>query len=175
MKTRMWPLLAAVFAVAGCNGKQDDAAGVAPGDRDFVRSATQAHLAEVDAGKLALKRAENTDVKRFGQHMIDDHRQANADLADLAGTKNIRVPDEPDAEQQKLLARLSDLSGPGFDRQYMAAMVDEHAKVVAQFEAHSMLTGDLQIRAFADKTLPMLRRHLTMARDVYAKVGGPLN
>jgi putative membrane protein len=174
MKTRLWLLLGGVLAVAGCDGKQDDTA-VAPADRDFVKAATQANLAEVDAGKLGLKRAENTDVKRFAQHMIDDHRQANRDLADLAGKKGIRVPDEPDADQQKETARLSEVTGAAFDRQYMSAMVDDHGKAVALFESHSMLTGDLEVRAFADQSLPMLRRHLTMARDVYAKVGGPLN
>jgi len=172
MKTKIWLLIGAVLSVAGCNGRRDDAAKVSSADRDFVTAATQANFSESDLGRLAKKKAENTDVKRFGQHMINDHDVANAELGNLAGKKGIPVPKEADADQQKTAARLSELEGAAFDRRYMEVMVDDHLKAVALFELRSLQTGDAEIKAFAEKSLPMLRRHLTMARDVFSKVGG---
>jgi predicted outer membrane protein len=52
----------------------------APGtvaDRDFVIKAATGNLVEVKLGEIAQQKASASDVKQFGQHMVDDHGKAN--------------------------------------------------------------------------------------------------
>ena len=74
------------------------------------------------------------------------------------------------SEEQKRADKLSKLSGADFDRAYMKDMVEDHVKDVAMFEKEAKNGKDADVKAFADKTLPTLREHLQMARDVNAKV-----
>lgn len=145
------------------------------GDAAFVNMTAQANLAEIDAGRLAVKKASNPDVKRFAQRMIDDHTQANSELSDLAHKKGFDMPTQADEAHQKDAARLADMNGAEFDRSYMAAMVSDHQKVVSMFEKYSGEATDPDVRAFARKMLPTLRDHLKMARELSGKLAGSSN
>jgi putative membrane protein len=173
-----------VLAALGCGRQEDSSMSAArnipegpyynfnPADRDFVHEAAEANLAELDASRLALRKAILAEVKTFAQHMIDDHTKVGADLNDLANKKGITLPAETDADHKMEAARLADLSGVEFDRAYIAAMVSDHAKAVSLFEEEPMKGRDADVRAFAVKTLPTLGHHLQMARDLRVKLGG---
>jgi len=47
----------------------------------------------------------------------------------------------------------------------MDAMVKDHTKDVSAFTKESQSGKDPEVKAFAEKTLPTLKNHLTMARD----------
>jgi putative membrane protein len=76
------------------------------------------------------------------------------------------------SDGQKMADKLSKLSGADFDRAYMKHMVDDHVKDVAMFEKEAKNGKDADLKAWANKTLPTLREHLQMARDVDMKVSG---
>lgn len=145
------------------------------GDSTFVTMTAQANLAEVDAGRLAVKKTSNAEVKRFAQHMIDDHTQANAELSDLAHKKGFDLPTQADEAHQKDAARLAGMSGADFDRSYMMMMVNDHQKAVAMFEKYAAEASDPDVRAFAKKMLPTLQDHLKMARELSGKLVGSSN
>jgi putative membrane protein len=65
--------------------------------------------------------------------------------------------------------KLSRLSGADFDREYMRMMVKDHAKKVEMFEREATKGKDPDVKAWAAKTLPTVREHLQMARDLNAK------
>lgn len=153
--------------------KNQSAEGGGAPDAAFLSMAAQANLAEVAMGRLAVEKTENAEIKKFGQHMIDDHTAANAELMDLAQKKEITVPGKPDAADEKTLTRLAGMSGADFDRTYVTLMVQDHVKAVALFETYSKEANDPEIRTFAQKTLPVLREHLKMARDLAVKVAAP--
>lgn len=51
---------------------------------DFVDAATEAGIAEVVTGKLALDKSKDPQIKTFAQQMVTDHTQANQKLGDIA-------------------------------------------------------------------------------------------
>ena len=61
-------------------------------DRLFSRAAAAGSMAEVEAGKLAARTTSNPAVRQFGEHMVQDHLQANKHLADLAAAARISLP-----------------------------------------------------------------------------------
>jgi putative membrane protein len=140
-------------------------------DRQFVMEAARGGMAEVKLGELATKKAASDDVKQFGQHMVQDHSKANAELKQLADKKGWTLPADVGPKHKAVMDRLSGLSGSAFDRAYMTEMVRDHEKTVALFERETKNGKDEDLRSWAEKTLPTLRHHLTMARETAGKVG----
>jgi len=148
------------------------ARGVPPrhDDRAFVMEAGPGGLTEVELGRLAAQKGQSADVKRFGQRMVSDHSKANAELKKLAATKGITLPAEMNAEQKAERDKLAKLSGPEFDREYMALMVEDHDKDVAAFQEEAKDGSDPEIKSFAAKTLPTLQEHQRMSKEIKAKL-----
>jgi len=159
-------LLAAAWTCAG-----QAARGADNPDQPFVTEAAQGGMSEVELGRLATKQAKSKAVKAFGQHMIGDHSKANDELKQLAAKKKWDLPNDVGAENKATMDRLSKLSGEAFDKAYMSDMVEDHVKDVSAFEKESKSAKDPDLKAWAGKTLPTLRHHLSMARETAAKVG----
>jgi len=73
------------------------------------------------------------------------------------------------------MERLSKLKGADFDHEYVTAMVADHEKDVAAFENAVKGGVDADVKAFAAKTLPTLKTHLQMIRDISSKMGHKAN
>lgn len=108
---------------------------VSRGDQDFVHDVAIAGSAEVELGKMAVERAANAQVKKFGQMMIDDHTKAGESLKAVASQYNIAVPAVLDDKHRDLRDKLAKLQGADFDREYMSAMVDGHEGVADKLES----------------------------------------
>jgi putative membrane protein len=139
-------------------------------DRAFVNKAVSGGVAEVEFGRIAVQRAARPSVRSFAERMITDHGRGNAELATLARTKGIDVPTTLEPSDQAMRDRLSGLSGADFDRAYMSDIVRDHTEDVALFERAAEISADPDIRAWAARSLPMLRDHLTLARQVNSEV-----
>jgi putative membrane protein len=140
-------------------------------DKTFVTKAAQGGMAEVELGKLAADKGSSSEVKQFGQKMVDDHSKANDQLKSLAANKNITLPAAMTAKDKALAARLSKLSGAAFDRAYMRAMVTDHQQDVNEFKMESKSGADPDVKSWASNTLPTLETHLKMAQDANRAVG----
>jgi len=145
---------------------------LATSDRKFLAEAAGGGLAEVELGRLAAEKASNPDVKAFGQHMVDDHSKVNEELKRLADSKGAPVPSALPAKEAQLKKKLSGLSGAAFDRAYVDAMVKDHKEDVAAFEKQSTTAHDPDVAAFASKTLPTLREHLTRVEGISRSMKG---
>jgi len=166
-------LMTVALSAQGQPTEKPHAAGstLAATDRTFLMTAGQGGHAEVELANLATKKASNAEVKTLAQQLARDHSANNKELKSLAAAKHVNVPDSMDAEHRQLETRLQKLSGASFDKDYTTAMVDGHKKMIALFE-EAANSSDAQIKAFADKTLPTLREHLTHAQKAQAAVGG---
>jgi putative membrane protein len=142
----------------------------AAADGDFMTKAAQGGMAEVALGNMASTKAANADVKAFGKKMIEDHTKANGELKAIATKKGVTLPTDVNAEQKATAERLSKLSGAEFDKEYVAVQVADHEKTVALFETEAKSGADAETKAFAEKTLPTLRMHLQMIKDMQGKM-----
>jgi len=135
---------------------------------NFWTKAAQGGMAEVELGKLALQKAQNADVKKFAQMMITDHSKANDELKTLAAKKNIVLPTDL-GSHQSTLDELGKRTGAEFDKAYVDEMVDDHEKDVDMFDDNTD-NSDADIKAFATKTLPTLKKHLEMIKGIQSKM-----
>lgn len=136
----------------------------------FLTEAAQGGMAEVELGKLASQKAQNAEVKKFGQMMVTDHTAANNELKTLAGKKNVTVPTDIGAKHKSDMDSMSKLSGAEFDKEYVEMMVDDHEEDVSKFQKQADSATDPDVKAFAMKTLPTLKKHLEAIKAIQAKM-----
>jgi putative membrane protein len=141
-------------------------------DPQFVMLASAGGMAEVNMGNLAVKQASSADVKKFAQQMITDHTKANRELLALANRKRLKAASAMDAEHRQMRDRLAKMSGAEFDREYMAGQVKDHVDTVALFEKQARDGQDADLKKWATDTLPHLREHLRMAREIHGRLTG---
>ena len=149
-------------------------ASVVRADRDFLEKAAHAGHAEVEASKLAQAKASNADVKSFAGKMVDDHAKAADELKQLASSKGVKLPDGPTVADRAKLKMLATAEGERFDKRYAETFgVKAHEDTVKLFQNAAGKAQDSDIKAFAEKTLPKLQEHLTMAKSMHAAVDPP--
>lgn len=185
MKKFLMPLMAIslMFAVA-CNSpetkdskevaeeaneQKEDTSKVAAkveDDNEFMVEAASGGLMEVELGRLAATNAASAKVKEFGRTMVTDHTKANQELIALAAKKSITIPSTPGEAHQKHINELKEKKGAEFDKAYMSMMVTDHEEDVENFQEAVNDGKDADIKAFATKTLPILKQHHQMAKTI---------
>ena len=165
-------LLTPVFAQTTTNnGSGGNSMTGTAKDKKFLMTAAQGGLAEIQLGQLATQKSNNDQVKQFGQQMVTDHTQLNAEMKPIAESMGVQVPTSPSPKDQAEATKLSALSGDAFDKAYIAYMVKDHEKDVREFKAESASTQNQTLKAAVDKGLTVIEGHLQMA-DNLAKSNG---
>jgi putative membrane protein len=134
--------------------KTEKSSKVSSADKKFVQEAAKGGMMEVDWGKAASSRAQNADVKQFGQRMVTDHSKANNELKSIASKKGISIPKDESNVNFKT------------DAAYMSMMVKDHEKDLAEFQKQAKSGSDPDLKAFADKTSKIIEHHLAEARRI---------
>lgn len=136
-------------------------------DTNALKDMAQANMAEVEAGKMALERAQDPQVKQFAQMMVDDHTTGLKEVQTVADAKGVKLPTEPDMSHKAEAKSLAKLSGADFDRQYMSkAGVGDHRKVHDKLQKVSKNAKDSDVKDLAAKMLPVVDRHLEKAQGM---------
>jgi putative membrane protein len=138
-------------------------------DRLFGQIAAVGGLAELDLGNLAADKATNPKVTKFAKRMVADYEKANDQLKSIAQKSNIQLSTNSDGERNKTCVYLDKLTGPQFDRAYVANQTVEHQKT-AQLLAWEIGQEDAEMQRFASETLPIVLKHLRLARDLAAEI-----
>jgi len=146
----------------------DDGKGLT--DNEFVMKVAASGKAEVAIGKIGQEKGKNADVKRFADRVVKDHTKANEELMAAAKDAGISVSEKP-ADQDEHVKQFRDASEKNFDKEFADHMVQSHTKGVELFTKASKELKNEKLRSFAEKTLPTLKEHLQIAKDLQAKFG----
>lgn len=118
----------ALLAIAGPAGAQ------APSDAQIAHIAYTAGQIDVAAGRQALQRSHNSQVRAFAQTMVRDHAAVNRQAVALVTRLHVTPQANPTSaalsgQAAATLRRLASLSGAAFDRAYVANEVAYHRTV----------------------------------------------
>lgn len=140
-------------------------ADISKKDHEFLNKAAVGGLYEVAAGKLAQEKAATQGVKSYAATLVKDHDAANEELKSLAGSKGVTLPTALPAARQSRLDKLS--KAKNFDKEFVKEIgLDDHKTDIALFERASKSADDGDIKAFATKTLPVLKTHHEQANGL---------
>lgn len=145
------------------------AAPLLPDDVDFLVTAWQFGLVQVRAAESAVGKSSRRDVRSLAEQGALGESLANDRLHTLAADKGVPLPEEIDRAHRALLGALEPLIGAAFDAEYVRdAGIIAHEQAVALFE-RARDSADLDVRRFAEETLPVLRQQLEHARRIEAE------
>jgi putative membrane protein len=150
---------------AGMSGTSS-AMQLSAAEQAFIIDAAQGGMAEVEFGRLAESRGASPQVRDFGRMMVQQHTQANSELIAIAQRLGVTPPTSLQPSAQAAQMRLQAAQGQDFDRQYVEQQAAGHLgqRVLFQFAANNAQSPDL--RSFAQKTLPVIERHIDQLRTI---------
>ncbi len=180
MKRIVYLVLVSFFMFAATSALAADKEKMAPSAEKkadspaikFMKKAAIGGMLEVQMGKIATEKATDPQVKAFGERMVKDHSAANEKLRSIAQAKGVKLPAALNEKHKKQVEKFKKMKGSDFDREYMAAMVKDHEKDVKEFDKNAQSLTDPEVKQFAQDTLPTLKEHLQMAKDIHKKLGG---
>ncbi len=140
-------------------------------DRNFITTAAQANLAEIQTAKMVEQKTTDPAVKDFASRMITDHMQANQQLSKVADRAGVQLPTKPSTAELGQKDELQQLSGAKLNDAYIHAQLQDHKQVISEFEQEIDHGQDHAVKEFAEQTLPTLQDHIRIAEDVSGKMG----
>jgi putative membrane protein len=156
---------------ASRSGKADGKGQLSSADAKKLEAIARADMAEVAAGKVGVSKAQSAEVKKFAQHMVDEHSKMVDEGGKLAKSKGVEPPSGPDRKHQDALKKLEGLSGDKFDREFMAQMVKDHNDALKLVKETAKDAKDSDLKAMAQKAAPKVEEHLKMAQQISGKPG----
>jgi putative membrane protein len=138
----------------------------------FIKEAHNAGMTEIKAGTLAQSKSNNPRVINFAKMMVTDHNNSGNELKQIADAKYVNHKPGDDTlsvEHSQMINSLSTLSGAEFDKAYMQMMVADHGKVVELYQS-IIRNRNSTIRNFAEKNIPILKKHLDSAKAINASL-----
>ena len=164
--TAAQPTAPAVQAGAGTRDKataKDDK--IARGDRKFIEEAASSGMFEVQVAQLAAAKATDPAVKSFASMLVNHHTAANNALVQIANARSVELPAAPKRALRRDIEKLGKKNGAEFDRDFVREVgIKAHEKDIKLFEKARKDVKDAELRAFIDKTLPVLHDHLAQAQ-----------
>ncbi|MEY2538365.1 MAG: putative rane protein [Verrucomicrobiota bacterium] len=127
-------------------------------DKNFMINAAKGGMMEVDGGKMAAQKAQDAEVKKFGNRMVNDHSKANDELRAIATRKGMGLPNTQPGMSWKS------------DKKYMDVMVKDHVADLAEFRQEAKSGSDPDVKRFADKTSTVIEKHLALAKEIDGKL-----
>lgn len=141
-------------------------ASVTENDSKFMVEAADGGMAEVQMGEIASREGVDKRVREFGEMMQKDHTMANDELKKLAKDKNVTLPASISEDNMQNKHKLMQKTGKDFDKTYINMMVDDHEKDVKEFKDAANKCNDADVKAWAEKTLPVLQKHLDSVKAI---------
>ncbi|MGP3965798.1 DUF4142 domain-containing protein [Nonomuraea sp. 3N208] len=133
-------------------------------DRAYLRQAHRGHLAEIAAGRAALRESRDRGVRAIAWRLIRDHRRLDARLRSVADRLDVRIPDAPSAEQRAALRAVTARSGHRFDRAWLRLQADAHYRSLRLAQVELRLGHSEWVKDLARDSAPVIRHHLRMIR-----------
>ena len=143
-----------------------------PTDPQIAHIAYTADQLDIEAGKLALDKSKNQDVRAFAQRMVGDHTAVNDQALALLKKLNVTPEDNPtsqsltqaqDAERKKLAG----LDGAAFDKAYVDNEVAYH-KAVDDAVSKTLIPSaqNAELKTLLQNDLKLFEAHLAHAEQL---------
>ena len=144
-----------------------------PASGDFATAATQSDQFEIVEAQTVLAQSADMRIRAFAQEMMDDHTATSRRLRQaMISSGMTALPTGLSGDQQKMLGALQSLRGSDFDRTYAKQQVLAHDQALVVERSYATDGSDAQLRSAAQSAVPVIERHLDMARQMRATLGG---
>ena len=139
-------------------------------------------MLEVKAGKLALEKSGDAGVKSFGKMLVDEHGADARMILSLVGKRGQTLPDRKPVTEadkadlqlaQQTMARLAELGGKAFDREFLRAQVAMHDKTLAKLDREiAMIKDNADLVSMLRNNATVIVKHRDHAQTLLGQRAG---
>jgi len=176
---RMLTYATLLTLLAGCaNASNTESTTNEPGltDANIAAIVVGANNIDISAGKIALERSSNPEVKKFAQTMITDHTavlNAAVELVTRLGVTPVNndLVAVLSKQSQEHEANLKTLSGAAFDKTYIDHEVAYHEAVIGVIK-NQLIPGaqNQELKDTLISVLPAFDAHLKHCQMIQSKL-----
>jgi predicted outer membrane protein len=120
----------------------------------------EANRFEIGAGRLALVRSRDADIRQMARDVVRDHAWLDADLRLEAGDLGLALTNTLTADQQATLRDLRHLRGLAFDNEWVDAQIVAHDDALAMIDDFVTTGCDQGILDLVEESRVVVAYHL---------------
>jgi putative membrane protein len=136
---------------------------------NYVAWAWDSNNYEIDAAKVAVRKATRPDVKSYAQQMLDSHETMLKSLqASLKNPSREYVPPTTRLSPGNvaLIKQLEDAPAASFDNLYLTQQITAHQKAWSLNKGFANVGQDDALKAVATTNVPMIEQHFAEAKGL---------
>lgn len=139
--------------------------------QNFVLYATNADLFQAEASKIAVQRAQSSEVKVYAQQMASQHATATSKL-NMAARQAGVTPATPvlTVHMQQKLAELRNASTTSFDERYITLLQEAQERELRLHNAYVRGGDNATLRTASTDTAKMVAQHLAETRRISTSI-----
>jgi predicted outer membrane protein len=129
-------------------------------DRELIIRVRYAGLWEIPAGQLAVDKGADARVREIGAFIRDEHIDLDAATVEVAAQLGVEIPDEPFADNQLFLDRMTAAEGEQFDLEFVQSLREAHGVIYPLIAYVRSGTQNSVVREFANAGEEFVGRHM---------------
>ena len=143
-------------------------------EKAFVVKAINKTLYELEVSKIAAVRASDPRVRAYAEGMVSRQAQFTDVLVKLMADKGVAPPKALPADKATKLHKLASLPpSAAFDQGYVRVVgIEDHQANISLLEQGRRIAVDRDLKAFIERSLPTLRRQLSVAQELAGSISG---
>lgn len=155
-------------AVGGMVGKAAASTAGGHSTPQFLNNAVIGNMYEIEAAQVALERCQSEEIRGFARKMIEDHTTAGHQMKSalrMHEAKDVGDPPmELDDRRRGMVDHLQEAKAEDFDKRYLDQQLAAHDETATLLRTYIENGDNPQLRSWAMGSLPVVERHLEMAR-----------
>ncbi|MFC5519916.1 DUF4142 domain-containing protein [Polaromonas jejuensis] len=167
---------ALALAAGAALAQGSPSADAGPTDAQIAHIVVTANQVDINAGKLAVSKGSDKEVKGFGKQMVTDHTGVNKQATALVKKLKVKPEDNPTSKSlmsggEDNLKKLKALKGKDFDKAYIDNEVAYHQAVLDAIDKTLVPNAkNEELKGLIVKVRPAFVAHLEHAKMMQASL-----
>ncbi|WP_018476682.1 DUF4142 domain-containing protein [Pontibacter roseus] len=136
------------------------------GQTAFFDYAASTSMLQVELGQLAAERGQQEQVKAIGEHALQHHTRALADLRKTVGKDHLTsIPDTLGAADKAIVEEFRNLPAAEFDNRYRHYILSSHTAQLERYQETLQKTEEEHIREWINQMQVHLQERMRLANQ----------
>lgn len=141
-------------------------------DEQVSKILTTVNDGEIALANHVLSETQNPEIKKFAQHMVNDHQMNNSKTRDIIAKEKIAPMEsarnvELKTKSEESRAKLMSMTGKELDKAYIIDQVKTHQAVLNDLNEKLIpTTQDSMLKNHLEKTAKKVQEHLNHAKEI---------
>lgn len=140
----------------------------------FLTHIYRHNLFDIEAAQLVADKAQDAEVRKFAQSMVEDHKQLNERVKEAAQKVSVQLPTELEDWQKSFLTQFGKTPSGLLERAYMFHLVGRQVSAIYWSRCASTHAQNPQIQQLAQNLTDKFQQRLREANRIADQLaGGP--